>query len=182
MKNSIFLLLLLAFTACSNDKNDKAFTHVISNEMFSIADMSEGAVYTVYYCWTDWCPPCLSSMDSTLRKTKAVTDSIGIPISYHALLYAPKVKERSEKLMQNAYANGIEVYYKSASSPLTKKMDINSDFSGFEGFESEFRVPRIVLIDQDGNLLTDDFRINYKLKYFLESLETQFPEYFEGNE
>ena len=180
MKNIVFFLFLIVFASCSNDKNDKVFAHTISNEMVSIADMSEGKKYTVYYCWTDWCPPCLSSMDSTLLKTKAVTDSLGIPISYHALLYAPRIKERSGNLMQKAYDSGIEVYFKSASNAFTQKMDINADMGAFEGYESESRVPRIVLIDEEGKLPTDNFRLNWVRKYFMESLEELFPGYFEG--
>lgn len=174
------ILIVITFSFCSNKGDEKEFTHVITNEEVSLNTMSSDSLYTVFYCWADWCGPCISSMKSTLVRTKQVTDSIGIPIQYNAILYSLNINEKSKGLMQNAFKNGIETFHKTSLNALTQKLAITSDFKKYEGFESQFMVPRVILINNKGELLTSYFPLNYKSEYFIENMKLQFPSYF-GN-
>ena len=185
MRNRLLILVGLIFLSLnsvqcfSGDGKEKKFTHAITQEKKSLFDMMDGSSYTVYYCWADWCGPCLKSMKSTLLTTKAITDSIGIPIKYNTILYSGSINDRSKGLMENAYNNGIEVFFKRSMAPLTQKLAITSDLKAFDGFKGEFKVPRVILVDPEGNLVTDNFGLNYDPKYFMPSLKSQFPQYFE---
>lgn len=172
--------LLLAFSFCSTTPKENIFSHVISDNKVALSEMSKDSAYTVFYCWADWCGPCISSMKSTLLKTKKTTDSLGIPIKYNAILYSLSIKEKSMNLMQKAYENGIEVFHKTSPNALTQKMAISSDFKHYEGFEKKFMVPRIILVNKEGDLLNNFFPLNYKSTPFLESMKTQFPDYFKN--
>ncbi|PCJ65579.1 MAG: hypothetical protein COA58_09215 [Bacteroidetes bacterium] len=177
---SVFIFVLLLSCTSKNDSdssNDKGFSHIITKEKKSLKDMYSDSAYTVYYCWADWCGPCISSMKSTLAKTKATTDSLGIPIRYNTILYSMKVSESDLKLTQNAYAQGIEVYHSFSPNALTQKLGINSDFKPFKGFEKAFSVPRIILVNKEGKLLTDKFLLNYNQDFFINSLKSYFPEH-----
>jgi thiol-disulfide isomerase/thioredoxin len=170
--------LLIAFSFCSTKPKENFFTHTITNSEVALSEMSKDSAYTVFYCWTDWCGPCLSSMKSTLLKTKKTTDSLGIPIKYNAILYSLSVKEKSMNLMKKAYENGIEVFHKTSPNALTQKLAISSDFKHYEGFEKKFMVPRILLVNKEGKLLSSFFPLNYQSIPFLKSMKTQFPAYF----
>ena len=175
-----FILVLITFSFYSYKGKDKKFKHAITNEEMSLAEMSKDSLYTVFYCWADWCTPCISGMKSKLIKTKAITDSIGIPIKYNTILYSLNINDRSKKLIQNVHDNGIGAFHKMSPNALTQKLAISADFKRYEGFEKEFMVPRVILIDNKGNLLTSYFPLDYGQGNFIEKMRLQFPGYF-GN-
>jgi thiol-disulfide isomerase/thioredoxin len=132
----------------------------------------------ILFFTASWCGPCVSSMKSKLAQTKKATDSLGIPIKYNAILYSPNVESRDSVLVRKAYENGIDVYHISSSNPLTQKIGINSDFKTFRGFEKKFAVPRILLINKEGELIRNSFPLLYNPQNYIQVMKTQFPEYF----
>lgn len=173
-----FIISFIAFGFYSNKEKDKKFTNAITNEEVSLVEMSKNSSYTVFYCWADWCAPCLSGMKSKLIKTKAITDSIGLPIKYNTILYSLNINDKSKTLMQNVYDSGIEAFHRVSPNAFTQKLAISADFKEYQGFEKEFMVPRIILVDNNGNLLTSYFPLNYDKDLFIEKMKLQFPSYF----
>lgn len=176
MKNAfIYLLLISSLSFCSN--KEKKFKHFVTNEEQSLDEMAADSSFTVFYCWTDWCGPCLSAMKTTLLRSKEITDSLGLPIEYNAILYSWKMKDRPIQLMKNAYAEGIEVFHKTSANALTQKLAISADFKHYKGFEKEFSVPRIILVNKKGKLLTSYFPLAYNQEQFIAHMKKQFPNY-----
>lgn len=174
MKYHLLILLLITVSLYAYTHSEKKYKNIITNEKESLEDMASDSGYTVYYCWANWCRPCVSSMKSTLAKTKKTTDSLGISIRYSTILYAPTVTESDKALMAGVSKEGIGIYHKLSPNALTQKLGISSDFKHFEGFEKEFSVPRILLVDKQGNLIDNHFLLNYKPEYFIPKMKEQF--------
>ncbi|MBO6516468.1 MAG: hypothetical protein JJ975_07940 [Bacteroidia bacterium] len=179
MKHFYLLLVLVALVLCASVPAKKKYKHVITDENRSLPEMTSRSGYTVFYCWADWCGPCLRSMKSTLIETKRLTDSLGLSISYASILYAPRVSNNTKNLMANAYQHGIEVFKTGSANALTQKLQINSDFKSYEGFNKGFAVPRVLLIDSAGNMVTDHFKLNYSRHHFMDYLHKTFPNAFD---
>jgi len=181
MKLSLVILFFTALTllSCGSGKIDhKKFTQVITGELQSLDGMSSDSAYAVYYCWANWCGPCISSMKSRLASTKAITDSLKIPIKYNSILYSPSITKGDSILIDAAYRSGIDVYHKSSANALTQKLGISSDFKPFTGFVNEFSVPRILLIDKSNNVLENSFPLLYNQENYIQLMKLRFPNYF----
>lgn len=159
---------------CSNSGEDKKFKNVTTDKKVSISELAQDSTYTVFYNWADWCGPCVSSMKGRLAQTKHITDSLGIPIKYVTVLYSPAVSTRDKELMRNTSEVGIENYHRTALNALTQKLGISSDYKNCEGFEKEFAVPRILLVNKELEVLDNGFPLCYNKPNFIQEMNRMF--------
>lgn len=157
MLSPLWVTSLLMQSCNSNEPSIKAFVGETANEEYLSQKIPQKDFYLIYG-WTIWCGPCRNTIKEKLPKLQRYLDSTGFSVGVMAICADDRTSKAFFELHEFMDSASIESYFlETGRLSLHDRWAMNSYFAELlSEYQNSEAVPIVILVDQDGKVISPD--------------------------